>query len=141
MVPSALDTVCPATKQADKLGQPVPAAAGSKYKATPWQLAAGAPSCKCLGLRIGLLACRHARDSVRQHQSQQQFSHRTFAIAGLQPSEANTQAENWCGVLQEVALPMTGADPSAFLRAAVEYANNECWGTLACRCVQRPACC
>lgn len=29
---------------------------------------------------------------------------------------------------------MTGDDSAAFLRAAVEYANNKCWGTLACRC-------
>lgn len=62
-------------------------------------------------------------------------------IADLKPSEANTQTENWCGVVQEVAIPMTGADSSAFLRAAVEYANNQCWGTLACRCVRQLGCC
>ncbi|GBF87574.1 NAD-dependent aldehyde dehydrogenase [Raphidocelis subcapitata] len=51
--------------------------------------------------------------------------------AGLSPEEASTQVENWCGVLQEVALPGP-ADPASFLGAAAEYANESCWGSLAC---------
>jgi hypothetical protein len=47
-------------------------------------------------------------------------------------SQARTETENWCGVLQEVALPGTGADPEKFLEAAVAYANDRCWGTLSC---------
>ena len=46
--------------------------------------------------------------------------------------QARTDTENWCGVLQEVALPGTGADPEKFLDAAVVYANDRCWGTLSC---------
>ena len=38
--------------------------------------------------------------------------------------QADTETENWCGVLQEVALPDTGPDPASFLAAAVEFANN-----------------
>lgn len=40
--------------------------------------------------------------------------------------------ENWCGVLQEVALPDCGNDPVAFLKQAVMMANGSCWGTLSC---------
>ncbi len=46
--------------------------------------------------------------------------------------QAVTDEENWCGVLQEVALPGTGGDPEAFLGAAVRIANERCWGTLSC---------
>ena len=46
--------------------------------------------------------------------------------------QAATQTENWCGVLQEVSLPDTNGNPAAFLAAAVDFANNRCWGTLSC---------
>lgn len=46
--------------------------------------------------------------------------------------QARTDTENWCGVLQEVALPGSGGDPEQFLEAAVAYANDRCWGTLSC---------
>uniref|UniRef100_A0A7S0WV00 Aldehyde dehydrogenase domain-containing protein n=1 Tax=Chlamydomonas leiostraca TaxID=1034604 RepID=A0A7S0WV00_9CHLO len=50
---------------------------------------------------------------------------------GLAPEEAATQSENWCGVMQEVALPGAElSDPAAFLRAAAAYANDKCWGSL-----------
>jgi hypothetical protein len=39
-------------------------------------------------------------------------------------------------VIQEVALD-GGADPEAFLEQAVAFANDKCWGTLACGCVAR----
>ena len=39
-------------------------------------------------------------------------------------TQADTQTENWCGVLQEVGLPGVAADPSKFLEAAVNYAND-----------------
>ncbi|KAK9814745.1 hypothetical protein WJX72_010772 [[Myrmecia] bisecta] len=51
---------------------------------------------------------------------------------GLSPDQANTTRENWCGCLQEVCLPGTGADPAAFLEKAVAFANDKCWGTLSC---------
>lgn len=52
--------------------------------------------------------------------------------AGLAPEEAETRQENWGGVLQEVALP--GCHGTAdFMRQAVDFANNKCWGTLAAR--------
>ncbi|KAI8465000.1 MAG: Aldehyde/histidinol dehydrogenase [Monoraphidium minutum] len=57
--------------------------------------------------------------------------HPWLLAAGLTPEEAQTQDENWCGVVQEVALPGCG-DARAFLEAAVEFANKRCWGTLAC---------
>lgn len=44
--------------------------------------------------------------------------------------QAQTQAENWAGVLQEVSLPGTDASPQSFLHKAVEFCNKECWGTL-----------
>jgi len=40
-------------------------------------------------------------------------------------------------VLQEVALPGTGADPARFLDAAVRFANERCWGTLSCSLMVR----
>jgi hypothetical protein len=40
-------------------------------------------------------------------------------------------------VLQEVALPGTEADPEKFLKAAVAFANNRCWGTLSCSLMVR----
>ena len=49
---------------------------------------------------------------------------------GLAPEAAATGGENWCGVLQEVALEGTGGDPAAFMAAAVDFANARCWGTL-----------
>ena len=51
--------------------------------------------------------------------------------------QAQTKTENWCGVLQEVALPGTYADPEAFLEAAVRFANEDCWGTLSCALMVR----
>jgi hypothetical protein len=35
-------------------------------------------------------------------------------------------------MLQEVAL-QGAADPGAFMQQAVDFANNQCWGTLAAR--------
>lgn len=35
--------------------------------------------------------------------------------------QADGQTENWCGVLQEVALP---CQPEGFLEAAVAFAND-----------------
>ena len=51
--------------------------------------------------------------------------------------QAQTKTENWCGVLQEVALPGTYGDPDAFLEAAVRFANEDCWGTLSCAMMVR----
>jgi hypothetical protein len=52
--------------------------------------------------------------------------------AGLTPEQAQTRHENWGGVLQEVALPNCHGTAD-FLRQAVDFANNRCWGTLAAR--------
>ncbi|KAK9868062.1 hypothetical protein WJX84_011056 [Apatococcus fuscideae] len=52
--------------------------------------------------------------------------------AGLSPKEACLDVENWCGVLQEVAIPDCGSDPVAFLKQATLMANGSCWGTLSC---------
>ena len=58
-------------------------------------------------------------------------------MAMQQPSldpnvQVDLSTENWCGVLQEVALPGTGADPAAFMDQAVAFANDRIWGTLSC---------
>lgn len=45
--------------------------------------------------------------------------------------QANTEQENWVGVLQQVDIP-AGGDAAAFLPKAVDFANNRCWGTLSC---------
>lgn len=60
-------------------------------------------------------------------------------MTGLSPDEAATQDENWCGVLQEVALPGCGSDPAAFMAAAAAFANDRCWGTLSCAVFVHPA--
>lgn len=57
---------------------------------------------------------------------------------GLLPEEAATQDENWCGVLQEVAIVGCGGDAGAFLPAAVNFANEKCWGTLSCVVIAHP---
>lgn len=41
--------------------------------------------------------------------------------------------------MQEVALPGTGGDAGRFLPAAVAFANEQCWGTLACAMFIHPA--
>lgn len=46
--------------------------------------------------------------------------------------QAELDQEHWCGVMQEVAVPGTGADAAAFLREAVALANDRCDGTLSC---------
>ena len=58
------------------------------------------------------------------------------SLGGVQ---AQTKTENWCGVLQEVALPGTYGDPEAFLDAAVRFANEDCWGTLSCALMVQPS--
>lgn len=57
---------------------------------------------------------------------------------GLTPETAVTDIENWCTVLQEVALPGCNGDAGAFLDAAVDFANNKCWGTLSCVVIADP---
>lgn len=59
--------------------------------------------------------------------------------AGQSVDSVDAQHENWCGVLQEVALEGTGGDPAAFLRAAVEFANERAWGTLSAGLIIHPA--
>ena len=44
--------------------------------------------------------------------------------------QADTQHENWVGVLQEVVLPGTNGSPASFLDAAVAFCNDKCWGSL-----------
>jgi hypothetical protein len=58
---------------------------------------------------------------------------------GLAPGEAAAGDENWCGVLQEVALPGCGGAAERFLPAAVDFANERCWGTLSCALFVHPA--
>lgn len=57
---------------------------------------------------------------------------------GLTPQQAATQDENWCGVLQEVCLD-TGGHPAAFMAAATDFCNDQCWGTLSCAVFVHPA--
>ncbi len=51
---------------------------------------------------------------------------------GLSPDEAQLRDESWGGVLQEVTFSGT-TDAADFMKQAVDYANNKCWGTLAAR--------
>ena len=60
-------------------------------------------------------------------------------VQSLLGVQAQTKTENWCGVLQEVALPGTYGDPEAFLEAAVRFANEDCWGTLSCALMVQPS--
>jgi len=54
-------------------------------------------------------------------------------------TQARTDTENWCGALQEVALPGTGGGAEAFLKAATAYANQRVAGTLSCVLFAHPA--
>jgi hypothetical protein len=58
---------------------------------------------------------------------------------GLSPEQADTRTENWVGVLQEVALPGCNGDASTFLKEAVKFANEQCWGSLSCSLTIHPA--
>ncbi len=60
--------------------------------------------------------------------------HRLRAPSATRASclQAELDKEHWCSVLQEIALPGTGADPAAFLAQAVQFANERCEGTLSC---------
>mmetsp|Transcript_21429 Transcript_21429/g.59358 ORF Transcript_21429/g.59358 Transcript_21429/m.59358 type:complete len:591 (-) Transcript_21429:722-2494(-) len=51
-------------------------------------------------------------------------------VEGLKPEEAATREETWCGAMQEVCIPGTGDDASAFLRAATSFVNERCFGSL-----------
>ncbi|KIY93232.1 hypothetical protein MNEG_14731 [Monoraphidium neglectum] len=104
---------------AEGLGRPVPGAAALEggLKPQPWLLAAG-------GRRRGRGPGPEAFVSA--------------GGGGASAARASTQEENWCGVLQEVALPGCGGDAAAFLGAAVDYANKQCWGTLACSVFVHP---
>lgn len=51
-------------------------------------------------------------------------------VTGLTPEQAQTREENWGGVLQEVALRDCHGTAD-FMRQAVDFANEQCWGTLA----------
>eukprot|EP00210_Caulerpa_lentillifera_P003328 g3177.t1 len=57
-------------------------------------------------------------------------------MPGLTPEQANTQQENWCGVLQEICLQ--GSTPGDFLEKAVYFCNEKCWGTLSCCIIIHP---
>lgn len=49
------------------------------------------------------------------------------------------RTENWCGVLQEVALPGAElAEASAFLPAATAFANDRLDGNLSCTLLVHP---
>ena len=57
---------------------------------------------------------------------------------GLDPDTADAAHENWCGVLQEVALPGTNGDASLFLRKAAEFASERAWGSLSAGVIVHP---
>lgn len=57
--------------------------------------------------------------------------------AGLTPDQAALEDENWSGCLQEVCLDC-GGDPTRFMAAALDFANNRCWGTLSCSVFVHP---
>jgi len=60
-------------------------------------------------------------------------------VEGLGPEEGRTQVENWCTVVQEIALPGYGSDASAFAPAAADFVNTRCWGSLMCAVTAHPA--
>ena len=58
-------------------------------------------------------------------------SHHTWKFqAGLTTENCRISQENWCGVLQEVALE-PGSIEDYFIDAAT-FVNERCWGTLSC---------
>ncbi len=64
---------------------------------------------------------------------------RTHRVRWRRMTQAEGGRENWCGVLQEVALPGAAlAAPAAFLPAAAAFANDECYGNLSCSLFVHP---
>jgi hypothetical protein len=64
--------------------------------------------------------------------------------AGLTADQARVSEENWCGVVQEVALDYESSSSSqpdvpAFFRAAADFCNRRCWGTLAASVFLHPS--
>lgn len=58
---------------------------------------------------------------------------------GLTPDTADLVHENWCGVLQEVALPAAPGGVDGFLDRAVTFANERVWGSLSAGLIIHPA--
>lgn len=82
------------------------------------------------------LSCRG--ETTQSSSAWWECARHTHREACCEFAQARTQTENWCGVLQEVALPGTGADPARFMEAAVKFANERCWGSLSCSMMACP---
>ncbi|GMH35791.1 hypothetical protein BSKO_03659 [Bryopsis sp. KO-2023] len=59
-------------------------------------------------------------------------------VTGQSPEESSTRMETWTTAVQEVLLPTNESDPASFLRSAVQFANESCWGTQSCTLLIHP---
>ena len=83
----------------------------------------------CSALPHQVLGAAHSGFCSDEHMQQPLKCHATHHRVRAQ---AELDAEHWCSVLQEVALPGTGTDPAAFMAKAVDFVNQRCEGTLSC---------
>lgn len=59
---------------------------------------------------------------------------------GLSSEESSVSEENWCGVAQEVCINSGETmNVGNFLKLALEFMNEECWGTLSCAVIADPS--
>lgn len=81
------------------------------------------PECESLG-----------RDVASEAPSGKEYgSHHPWKFqTGLDEETCHVSEENWCGVLQEVALNRRGDSVAEYLALASDFVNNKCWGTLSC---------
>ena len=79
------------------------------------------------------------RDAATETQDKLPHFPWTFKT-GLKPDEAAVSQENWCGVLQEVAIE-TDRPKSVpqFLEESLDFVNTKCWGTLSCVVLAKPS--
>ena len=63
--------------------------------------------------------------------------HKWILQTGLTRDNCKVSVENWCGVLQEVAID-SGEYIETFFNQAGDFVNEQCWGTLSCTVLIHP---
>lgn len=59
-------------------------------------------------------------------------------VTGLSPEQSSTRMETWTTALQEVALKNPEGTTKSFLKDAVQFVNDSCWGSSNCTILVHP---
>jgi acyl-CoA reductase-like NAD-dependent aldehyde dehydrogenase len=77
--------------------------------------------------------CKHLGQDANAPSREENGSHFPWMLkTGLTPTTCAVNQENWCGVLQEVALNTGRTSVESFFQAAASFTNDACWGSLSC---------